>query len=177
MRVAVIVAVLCAALSPAAAENKLTGLGIGAELGHPSALTLKSFVGDKLALQGGIGTGVFRGTGLYVYGDFLFTVAALSPGTSLYVGPGLRVWDHHYSAVSRYDRGRDTHFGLRVPFGVSIHVTGHPLEIFVEAGIVVDVASGKGCNRLAPNSTYCRSDGPVDLLASFGIRYYLGGKR
>jgi hypothetical protein len=178
MRLPVIAALLCIAITPANADKRFTGLGLGLELGHPTGLTVKGSVADRLAIQGGLGSGVFRGYGLYVYGDLLFTLKDLSPTMFLYLGPGVRVWDHHYDALSRYDRGRDSHLGLRVPFGISVQTPGHPIEIFVEAGIVLDVTSGKGCNRLAPSTAmYCRSDGPIDLLASFGFRYYFGRKR
>ena len=81
------------------------------------------------------------------------------------------------SQCARYDAGSDTHGGLRLPVGVSLHLKGHPIELFLEAGIVIDFRSGEGCSPLAPSSALCRSDEPVDLLAGMGFRDYFGRKR
>lgn len=177
--VALIVPIVCVCVvRPVAADQPArAGIGIGGELGHPTGLSIKTAIGSRLQIQGGIGTGLFRGYGLMVHADLLAVPARLAPNTWLYVGGGVRFWDHHFDRQTRYDAGRNTHLGLRIPIGISIQAKPR-LELFFEAGVVLDPIVTSSCSALAPaqSATYCRPDSSVDLLASFGLRYVFGTK-
>jgi len=176
-RATVAAAVVAGLVAPAHAGD----LGLGVQLGHPTSVSIKTHVGHSLAVQGGIGTGVFRGVGLHVHGDLLWIPTLLSDGPKrrvpLYVGGGLRLWDHNYDPVSRYDNGRDLHVGLRIPVGVAIEMKDHPVDIFFEAGVVVDFVGASGCSAASPGSIYCRADSNIDVLFGAGARYWFGGTR
>lgn len=156
-------------------------IGLGAELGHPTGLTLETAFGDKLAFQAGVGTGVFRGTGVHVHAELLYFAARLADdggkSVPLYVGGGLRVWDHHYDPLTRYDNGRDTHVGLIVPVGVALQLKDRPFDFFFQVAVAFDVKSGNGCSNLAPSTTLCRDDSPIDAMFGIGFHYYFGRSR
>lgn len=177
MRTAIVGSAIAATASVATAGP----LGLGAELGHPTGLTLETAFNDKLAFQAGLGTGVFRGTGLHLRAELLYFATRLADDSGksipLYVGGGLRVWDHHYDSPSRYDTGHDTHVGIIIPVGVALQLRDRPMDFFFQVAVTFDVKSGGGCSNLAPSPTLCRDDSPIDALFGVGFHYYFGRSR
>ena len=174
MRFAWVVAASCLAIAPAHAD-RVAGFGLGGEIGHPTGLTIAQSLGDKLELHAGVGTGLLRGTGLHLYGDVVFYAAKLGDSAWFYFGGGLRFWDAHYDPVTRYDAGRDTHFGIRIPLGFSFY--SNSFEFFVQAGPVADLIYNNACSRFAPSRAACNDQHAVDLIANVGVRYYFGRKK
>jgi opacity protein-like surface antigen len=115
--------------------------GVGLELGAPTGLTGKYFLGDQSdrALDFGIG---YLGNylddrnGLHIYADYLWHPVVLAHTDAfdlpLYLGAGLRYWN--------FDYGPDAGFaiGIRVPFGLAMDFNNIPLDVFLSLVPVLD---------------------------------------
>ena len=146
--------VLTAALAGTASADKLDSesrFGLGLELGAPTGLNAKYFLGGSVAIQGGIG--VMRDhwyyryhDGLHIHGEVVWHPVVLSRSRSvtipLHVGVGARLldlegWCRAGDGFVRCDN--DTHVGVRAPFGVSFLFGKAPMDLFVELALVVDL--------------------------------------
>ena len=87
---------------------------------------------------------MLRGYGWHLYGDLVFYAAKLGDSAWFFFGGGLRFWDARYDPLTRYDRGHDEHFGVRIPLGLSFYTKHTPLEIFVQAGLWEDAWEALG---------------------------------
>jgi hypothetical protein len=144
-------------------------LGLGVQIGAPTALTIKYMVAKTQGVVVGAGVGFgWRngfGPGLSIHADYLFHLAQLinneSLALSFYLGPG--VWLSLFSGgygfgYGYYYSGSFALFGLgvRLPIGLSLALNALPIEIYVELDPALFVFPG------------------VDfgLGASLGFRFY-----
>lgn len=159
-------------VSASASTAAPPGVGVGLGLGHPSAVVFKTGLGDRLAIQGGIGTGTLGGDGLHLHLDVLYTLMVLTSSDSmtmpLYVGGGVRYYDHEHDRVDRFEVGQDQHLGVRVPVGIAAQLGGAPIDLFAEIALVIDVSVENDC-RL------CEDDSQISALGMIGARYWFGG--
>lgn len=134
-------------------EGKRFGAGI--YLGEPTGITLKGYPGPRLAIDG-IAAWSFYENSVTFIGAVTYDFIDIPVSTSVitlpfYAGVGGKL------AIDRggKDDGRTT-FGLRVPVGIAVQYTRHPVEIFFE------VAPGL---RLVPATDF-------DLTGGVGVRFY-----
>ena len=127
--------------------------GIGAMVGEPSGLTLKTWINDTSAIDCGLGWSLREGNPFEGHMDYLYHWFDVIPSSMqgrwpIYGGVGARVLfnEHH----------RDNWGGIRLPVGVAYLAKNKPLEIFAELAPVLDVSP---TGRLS-------FDGVV------GVRYY-----
>ncbi len=153
-----------AAPRAAAAQDEKGTLGLGIILGEPSGVSAKLYLSDDQAIAGAAGSALVGG-GLQVHGDYLWHPVILEDRDKfvlpLYVGPGLRVFQH--------DRGEggddDVHLGIRGVGGLVFDFKeGIPLDVFVEVAAVLDVV-------LASDDDDHSGVG-IALNAGAGARYY-----
>jgi hypothetical protein len=147
-----------AAANHSRAENEssssglLTGVGVGLQVGTPTALTLKFGMGGNANLVLGVGLFVnpFHGyaqfSGLSLHGDYLFTLATLvNNGTidlTAYLGPGLWLnlfayngfaYGIGYGAGYYYFNGGFPFAILgRLPIGLNLRFDAAPIEVYLE---------------------------------------------
>ena len=116
-------------------------LGVGLQVGTPTALTLKLGMGGAdLVLGIGAGLGARGFSGLSVHADYLFTIATLISGGSVnltaYVGPGLWValftGGYGYGIGYYYTTSNAFGLGARFPLGVNGRFAAAPVEIYLE---------------------------------------------
>ena len=130
-------------------------VGAGVVLGDPSGLTIKGFISPRLSL-GGIISWSFIDEAFLVVGDVDYEFLEIPIETDkislpFYAGGGLKVGFDQ----GGMDKDR-TIVGIRVPFGVAVQWTRHPLEVFFEVAPGIDLApSTKG-----------------DLTGGIGARFY-----
>jgi len=128
------------------------GIGIGIIAGEPSGISLKKWVDQTHAIDGAIALSLTDDNAFQVHVDYLFhdnsslSTPELKGATPWYYGIGGRL-------MSRDD---DTHFGLRVPLGVTYLFADAPLDVFAEIAPVLDIAP----------------ETELDLGGGIGIRYY-----
>jgi len=124
---------------------QLSGLGIGLQVGSPTALTIKFAGVQQNGFVLGIGAGFNYnryGASLSLHGDYLLHLATLVRDSQLaltfYAGVGLwvAIGDNGYGFISN---GRPYYFGLnsfgvgvRVPLGLSLSFAAAPVEIYLE---------------------------------------------
>ena len=131
-----------------------SGLAVGVELGEPSAATVRySLAEGKFGIQAGIGSGVFGGYGLHVHGDLTFGVLKLGKRSQVYLGLGARYYQHTYEPAS-IDEIPDTHFGLRLPIGLTAPVGGR-LELYLQAAPGYDLKRSESCSLISGANSLC----------------------
>lgn len=150
--------------------NKTFGLGL--ELGVPSGITGKYFVGPSTAIDFGLGYiygQYYYGDGVHLYGDFLWhpksLVSAEAFELPFYVGVGLRYWQFDFCDRNRLCGYDGSAVGVRVPIGISFDFNNTPLDIFIQLVPTVDL----------PNGTYYDRYGDrvhLGIDFSAGIRFY-----
>lgn len=134
-------------------------LGVGLQVGTPTALTLKFPGTGNADIVLGIGLGLGYDNlgragrfGLSIHGDYLFTIATLvNNGTidlSAYVGPGIWVviGDRGYGYFGYYSYAFVDTFGLgvRVPLGLAMSFAAAPVEVYLELDPAIFVFPGIG---------------------------------
>ena len=157
------------------------GFGLGLELGFPSGITGKYWLGDSTdrALDFGIGYTydyAFNGDrfeGIYLYADYLFHLLSLASTDSFelpfYIGVGPQFWswtDYNFACPGpgpTYCGG--SALGVRVPIGIAFDLNNVPLDIFLQFVPNVDLFFGY-------NNVYNRGSFELFLNGSVGIRYY-----
>lgn len=108
--------------------------GVGVMLGEPTGASLKYWLSDRLALDGGVGVS-FRGEdNLHLHSDVLYhfpDVIDIGRGSlPIYVGGGVRY---------KFRDNRDDLFGFRVPAGIAYMFEDIPVDVFFEVAPVLDV--------------------------------------
>lgn len=143
---------LAVALLPAMAQAQGEGLGLGLIVGEPTGICLKQWTGHRTALAAGLAWSFADDAALHVHGDYLVHTRDHgdrgSHRSPFYYGLGVRL-------KARED---DTWLGLRVPLGLAFFVDEAPLDFFVEAAPLMD---------LAPSTEF-------RINAAIGVRYYFG---
>ncbi|MBI1945547.1 MAG: DUF3996 domain-containing protein [Deltaproteobacteria bacterium] len=141
--------------SGAATSNPLSGVGVGLQVGAPTALTFKFGAQNNASIVLGIGAGIgWRGNffGLHLHGDYLFNVATLISNADLnlsaYVGPGLFITLFNANAYGfgfgyyYYGNYAAFGFGARVPLGVNLRFSAAPIEVYLELDPMLMVFPG-----------------------------------
>ena len=151
---AVMIAVACIGTSVAGAAPGFIGLGIMG--GEPSGFSAKLWLGNHVALDGGLGYAyLWNGAGVHMHGDLLLHTGSLLPSLvgflPLYAGAGVRV-----RLANGVDNPREV--GLRIPFGAEYVLPIVPLGVFFELAPILDFAPGIAFNG----------------NAAVGVRYYFG---
>lgn len=127
---------------------QLSGVGLGLQVGSPTAITIKFGGVQETGFVIGVGAGFRYGrfandfdTSLSIHADYLIHVATLvraeQVALTAYIGPGL--WlslfgDGYYFGNSFRYTPFGTFFGLgvRLPIGLSLGFNSAPIEIYLE---------------------------------------------
>ena len=117
----------------AASDYLNNRFGVGLMVGEPTGLSLKYWMTQSWAVDGGVGASFHRSDGLQLHSDALwhwFGLIDSSHGLwAPYVGGGVRY---------KFEDGDDA-FGFRVPVGISYMLDHHPIDVFVEVAPILDV--------------------------------------
>jgi len=167
------------AVSTATAEplHSRSRFGLGLELGAPSGLEGKYFLGGMVAIQGGLG--VMRDNWYYRYHDGLHLHAEVvwhpvvlhrssTVTIPLHVGVGARILDLDgtcWDGRNWVPCSNDTFVGVRAPFGVSFLFGRVPMDVFVELALVIDVLH-------LDNGPYMNTYDRAGLDGTVGGRFY-----
>lgn len=133
-------------------------VGVGLQLGAPSALTVKfgglGQSGIVLGIGAGFGYGRNFGAALWLHGDYLMTLATLVRADALnlnfYAGPGLFAtvfgvgYGFGYAGEPYYKDGNFIGAGIRFPLGLSMAFNDAPIEIYVELDPALSLFPGLG---------------------------------
>ncbi|MBI4509853.1 MAG: hypothetical protein HY698_09465 [Deltaproteobacteria bacterium] len=145
--------------------------GLGLQVGSPTGLSGKYYLGGGAAMQFGVGEAFGHGDGLHVNLEALFhpVILARVPAFTLpfYLGVGGRILFHDDYRHDNHYHDDDVHVGLRAPFGLLMDFNRVPMDLFLELALVIDLVD------LDDEDDY---DGDhedrTDLNAAIGFRYY-----
>ena len=130
--------VLSIVLSTAALSQD-KGFGVGVILGEPTGLSAKMWVSQQNAFDFGLAYS-FRSKGYFhIHADHLWhfpNVIESSERIPLYFGIGGRLAVGKGSGI----------FGVRIPFGIAFWLRSAPIEFFLEAAPIVDLAPATGAS-------------------------------
>jgi hypothetical protein len=150
------------ALGTAHAEPK-NGLGIGIIIGEPTGLSLKKWISNDRAIDGGIAWSFSENDSMHLHGDYLihrfdlFASPDVKGQLALYYGLGARIkLKEGNDGTEKKKNDDDVLVGVRVPLGITYLFTGTPIDLFAEIVPVLNVIT----------------DTDFDLNASVGVRYY-----
>jgi hypothetical protein len=134
------------------------GLGVGAIVGEPTGISVKTWTNKKHALDFAAAWSLSQNDNFQFHMDYLIhNFSAIRTDASvgrlpLYYGIGGRI-----KLQDNKGNDNDTLFGVRFPLGISYVFTKAPFDFFAEIVPIVD---------LAPDTDF-------DINAAVGIRVYL----
>lgn len=139
-------------------------VGIGVLLGEPTALSFRYDIGRTHRIDFAAAWSLYNRRTFYLHSDYLFkwkNIIEIPEGdTAIYTGGGVRLGgteDYKRSAVI-YDTDDDMRFllGVRAPGGFAYEINNFPLEVLLEAAIVVDILPHlRGGFNLALGLRFC----------------------
>ncbi len=141
---------------PKSLPPAVSGIGIGVQVGSPTALTIKFGGAQEDGFVVGVGAGFLPygrfATSLSLHADYIKHLATLANtgqvAVTFYAGLGL--WlslfgdGYSYGYFNRYNYNAGIGVGVRVPVGVSLTVSQAPIEIYLEADPALFVFPGIG---------------------------------
>ena len=141
------------AAAPAAAQTE--GFGLGITLGEPTGVTGKLWVSEHTAFAGAVAWS-FRNSGsLQIQGDYLIHLELTGEIKRDIKGRSF----FHYGIGGRIrDDPADNRMSVRVPLGITYAFAKSPLDFFVEAVPMLD---------LAPETEF-------DVGGAIGVRFFFG---
>lgn len=111
-------------------ENRF---GAGLMVGEPTGLSLKYWLNEDFAIDGGAGASFHNDNGLQLHSDLLWHKFGLIDSShgrfAPYLGGGLR---------GKFEDGEDR-FGLRFPVGITYMFDRNPIDVFFEVAPILDV--------------------------------------
>jgi hypothetical protein len=144
-RLLVLLAVLWSA--PARAESGAFGLGL--ILGQPTGITGAYQLSDRTAIDAALGLGWVDDRKFYLHVEFLYFLPTLVSGNSAALSAYLGIGGFFFAH-------KDPVFGARAPFGLSLDFTSVPLQLFLEASLLLAIVPGVD----------------LDVRGALGFRYY-----
>jgi len=135
--------------------------GLGIIIGSPTGVSAKLYLNQQNAVDAALGISVLGASGLQAHVDYLWHPLMLARDDAfylpLYIGVGGRLLDH--------DRGNnqdnDIRIGARGVAGILFDFRRVPIDVFLEAALVVDFVLDTSDN-----------EGRLGLNAGMGARYY-----
>ncbi|PIR20640.1 MAG: hypothetical protein COV45_04875 [Deltaproteobacteria bacterium CG11_big_fil_rev_8_21_14_0_20_47_16] len=129
--------------------------GVGIYAGEPTGFTLKGYIFEHASIDA-VAAWSFVDGGFTFMGDFLYDFVHIPVQTDkitlpFYAGAGGRFAIAHRGKNDGRNVG-----GVRIPVGIAVHFTTHPIEIFFEAGPGIDIA---------PSTSF-------DMTGGVGARFY-----
>jgi len=108
-------------------------LGAGIMAGEPTGLSLKYWLNDSWAVDGGLADSFHRDNGLQLHSDILwhkFGLFNVPEGRlPIYFGGGVR---------GKFQSG-DDEFGIRFPIGIAYMLDKRPIDVFFEVAPILTV--------------------------------------
>jgi hypothetical protein len=175
-----LLALLLAANRAEAQEQPQHPFGLGLQLGAPTAVVGKYYIGGSMAFAMGVGfVEQWRDDdAFHLHFDVLWHPVVLARTADftlpVYLGVGGRYKhdddDHCYwngnQRVCYYEYDDDDHIGIRGPVGLLMDFNRIPLDIFLELALVVDII------ELDSDDDPYDDDDRVNLYGAIGARYY-----
>lgn len=146
-----IVIALLAVMVFAGSAASQGAFGLGVIVGEPTGVSAKIWMSDRSAVDMGAAWSFSDEAALHLHADFLlhnFDLISVEKGR-------LPI---HFGIGGRVKFEDDSKIGIRIPVGLTYIFDGAPVDIFVEAVPIVD---------LAPDTEF-------DVNAAIGARFYFG---
>ena len=117
------------------AQKKDFGVGIIIKEGEPAGVSIKKWVGKKVAFDGALAWSFEKNGAFHLHADYLvhdFSLIKVKKGRlPVYFGIGARIKDDENLRVS-----------ARLPVGISYLFEKAPIDIFFEVALLLDIIPG-----------------------------------
>jgi hypothetical protein len=138
------------------AQGKVAGFGLGIMAGEPTGLSVKKWLSEKSAVDGGLAWSSIDGSSFQIHADYMrhkFDFTKEFEGRlPFYYGAGARV------KFKGNGKGNDdTKIGIRIPAGLTYLFKEEPIDLFIEVVPILNIVP----------------ETDVNFNAAVGIRYYL----
>jgi hypothetical protein len=143
--------VFIAGLTCGTVEAQSRGFGLGIVVGEPTGISAKLWTGYGKAIDGAVAWSSDGENTVYLHGDFLFHRFYRYKARRHRLLP-------YYGIGGRIKVEEKTKVGIRIPLGVNYLLANSPLDIFIEAVPLLD---------LAPSTD-------ISINGAIGIRYFFG---
>ncbi len=147
LTLAALLTFIIVAVGTAHAEPK-KGLGIGIVIGEPTGLSLKKWISNNRAIDGGIAWSFSENDSMHLHADYLihrfdlFASKEVKGRLPLYYGLGARLKlkeGNDEQGREKKKNDDDVLVGVRVPLGISYLLAGTPIDLFAEIVPVLNV--------------------------------------
>jgi hypothetical protein len=119
------------------------GMGLGVILGEPTGISMKGWITQTQAVDGGLAWSFGKYDSLQVHADYLFhdfNLFKVEKGRlPIYFGIGGRFKLGDRDNVINND---NNHIGIRIPLGINYLFSKYPVDIFLEVVPVMDLVPG-----------------------------------
>ncbi len=125
-------------VSAEAQSSHLSGFGLGAMLGDPTALSFKGHIGNSRYFDAALAYNTGPADEIYIHGDYIIErqnhFQIEGEAFNLYYGIGGRLY------IADTEKHKDElHFGPRVPVGVAYNFKDPDIELFGELAAIVEI--------------------------------------
>lgn len=134
-RILLLLFVFSAFASASYAQGKF---GIGFMAGEPTGISAKLKLSESSAIDGALAWSFGNYGAMQIHGDYLYNFANLAPKVSAYVGIGGRI------KLTDNDKSDGTRLGVRIPVGIVYEPASTPIDLFIEAVPLFDLAPSTG---------------------------------
>jgi hypothetical protein len=136
MKILLVVVLIFSSLSTVAMTKD--DWALGAMIGNPTGINGKYWLGDRQAVDGGVGISPGKSSNVSLHSDYL-----LHQPSAFYFNDEYPL-DFYYGLGARMEFGKDIELGVRIPFGLVHNITEQRADIFVEVAPILDIISRFG---------------------------------
>lgn len=149
MKRSFVILIFLAVVLPGCLSAQKKDFGVGVILGEPAGVSIKKWLGEKIAIDGALAWSFANNGAFHLHADYLvhdFSLIQVKKGKlPVYFGIGARI-----------KNDKDLTVSARVPVGISYIFEKAPIDIFFEFALLLDIIPGS----------------KIWLNSGIGFRYY-----
>ncbi len=138
MKSFLIISILLLTTSSFSKSVQISGFGLGAMIGDPTALSFKGHLGESKYFDAALAFNTGPADAIYLHGDYLIEkqdhFQIDNESLNLYYGIGARLY-----VADTKKNDDEVHFGPRVPVGVAYNLKDPSVEFFGEISAIVNI--------------------------------------
>ena len=135
MKRSFVILIFLAVVLPGCLSAQKKDFGVGVILGEPAGVSIKKWLGEKIAIDGALAWSFANNGAFHLHADYLvhdFSLIKVKKGRlPVYFGIGARI-----------KNDKDLIVSARLPVGISYIFEKAPIDIFFEFALLLDIIPG-----------------------------------